>query len=162
MWGPKEATEVIALGISTAQIYFVSLGEEIDAGEARARIADHFALVWGTHIERSRRAKHLRKRTPEELVEEMFARNYGFCEVPKCSRAARHRHHLEYRSQGGGDEETNVAYLCPVHHLRGVHDGYLKVKGVGGEELIWKFGPTGEEPIEVWRSDEVGRAVRVT
>lgn len=35
-------------------------------------------------------------------------------------------HHLRYRSQGGNDEEANLALLCRECH-RDVHEGRLKL-----------------------------------
>lgn len=48
-----------------------------------------------------------------------------------------------FRSRGGPDETWNRIGLCAAHHLRGIHRGWLKVKGRAGERLVWTFG-TGE------------------
>lgn len=33
-----------------------------------------------------------------------------------CGQPATHQHHIEYRSQGGSNEEHNLIVLCPRHH----------------------------------------------
>ena len=91
----------------------------------------------------------------------MATRKGGLCAVPGCSRAAVHVHHLVFRSRGGGDEVWNGVALCAVHHLHGVHLGYLEVTGRAGERLFWRFA-TGEAfPTEEWEThgeDDVRRA----
>jgi hypothetical protein len=56
-----------------------------------------------------------------------------------------HAHHIAFRSQGGGDEPENQVGLCPFHHLRCVHGGYLRVFGRAPDALVWFRGG------KVWR-----------
>ncbi len=69
-----------------------------------------------------------------------IARDAGFCQVPGCSRAAVHAHHVIYRSRGGIDEESNMVSLCAAHHLHGVHRGWVRVRGQAPERLTWELG----------------------
>jgi hypothetical protein len=66
-----------------------------------------------------------------------------------------------FRSRGGRDDVWNGVALCAVHHLHGVHLGYLEVAGRAGERLYWRFA-TGEAfPTEEWETygeDDVRRA----
>ena len=68
--------------------------------------------------------------------EAVFARHGGLCAVPGCSQAAQHEHHIEFRSQGGTDEVTNLIALCASHHLRCVHTGRLIVRGREGQYRV--------------------------
>ncbi|MBM3462814.1 MAG: HNH endonuclease, partial [Armatimonadetes bacterium] len=63
------------------------------------------------------------------------------CANPTCSRRDNlHGHHVKFRSHGGGDEETNIAYLCRSCHLRGVHEGWITVSGIAPDGLVWVLG----------------------
>jgi hypothetical protein len=70
----------------------------------------------------------------------IFARGRHRCQVPGCRRPAVHSHHIEFRSHGGSDDPNNQIGLCAVHHLRGIHDGLLRVTGKAPDELVWEFG----------------------
>jgi hypothetical protein len=137
LWGPRDASETVALAISAAQAHFEARGEAISAGEALARMADHFLEVWAPFVvdgfgqmPRSRR--------------EVLSRHRGLCAVPGCSRAAEHEHHVQFRSRGGGEEPGNRIAVCDAHHLRGIHAGRLDVSGEGGVRLFWRIGPRRE------------------
>jgi hypothetical protein len=155
VWGPKDAAETVALAIASAQRLHEAHGERIDAGEALARIADHFVEVWSEHEKGVAMDLHpdTRRRT--------LLRQGGLCAVPGCSRAAEHVHHVVYRSQGGPDDPWNLIGICSPHHLHGVHRGYLTVKGRAGELLVWRLGPRDVVPLEEWVTrgdDDVRRA----
>jgi 5-methylcytosine-specific restriction endonuclease McrA len=74
------------------------------------------------------------------LQKEILDRDRGLCQVPGCSRAAVHAHHIVYRSRGGADEAANLVSLCAAHHLRGVHRGYVGVHGQAPGALRWRLG----------------------
>lgn len=62
------------------------------------------------------------------------------CAVPGCrNRRGLHVHHIVFRSHGGTDDDHNLVVLCPCHHLRGVHEGRLRVHGLG-TDLLWELG----------------------
>jgi hypothetical protein len=67
-------------------------------------------------------------------------RDGGWCQVPGCSHLATHAHHIEFLSRGGSDEESNQLGVCPFHHLRCIHGGYLRVVGRAPDELAWFRG----------------------
>jgi 5-methylcytosine-specific restriction endonuclease McrA len=46
------------------------------------------------------------------------------------SRGPLHPHHLKYKSQGGGDELSNLITLCFICH-RAHHDGLLTIDVIG-------------------------------
>jgi hypothetical protein len=105
-------------------------GRLLDDGRCLVRVARHFLDTWRSHVKRAR--------TPSQKVRE---RDLGRCCAPGCSRRAVHAHHIRPRSQGGGDEPENLVALCACHHLRGVHGGYIRVRGRAPDGLVWEVGP---------------------
>ena len=73
------------------------------------------------------------------LQKRILERDGFCCKFPGCSRAAAHVHHILLRSQGGTDDEWNLVSLCAVHHLRGVHGGYIRISGRAPDELVWEL-----------------------
>jgi hypothetical protein len=99
-------------------------------GKCLVRVALHFIETWKASVKDPR--------TPSQRVR---ARDRGRCQVPGCSRrAALHAHHIVPRARGGSDSPANLVALCPRHHLRGVHGGYLRVRGAAPEGLVWEVG----------------------
>ena len=114
---------MIAAAIAGMQEYWAARGEVISAGEALARLADHFRETWeGT----------LKRKWGSKAREEVMMRNHGICAWPGCSRAADDDHHIVFRSQGGSDKTSNRSGLCKTHHLQGVHRGFLELTGRAG------------------------------
>ena len=76
--------------------------------------------------------------------EAILERDDWRCAVPGCSaRRSLQRHHIHFRSLGGGDEPENQITLCAFHHLIGVHQGLIAIKGRarrGGEDLDYSLG----------------------
>jgi hypothetical protein len=101
----------------------------ISLGMCLVEMAEHFVVVWKAHV-KDRMTK--RKR--------IFARDRHRCQVPGCSRPAVQQHHLEFRSHGGSDDESNQLSLCAAHHLFGIHDQRMSVTGKAPDELVWRFG----------------------
>src|SRR6266850_164872 len=91
--------------------------------------AGHFIEVWKPMLEER-----------NTVQKQVLARDRGLCQVPWCSRAAAHVHHIEFRSAGGSDDPSNLVSLCAVHHLRGVHMGRLRVSGTAPDRLRWEVG----------------------
>jgi hypothetical protein len=79
-----------------------------------------------------------------------MTRDGGRCQVPGCSRAAAHAHHVLFRSLGGNDEATNLVGLCAAHHLHGVHLGWVRVHGKAPEGLTWQLGVRAGVPLETF------------
>ena len=94
-------------------------------------------VVMCQHFIDTYEAETKRPNTPASRAME---RDRGLCTCPGCSKSADHVHHIVYRSHGGGDEEENLTSLCQAHHLRGVHDGYVRVQGAAPDALQWQLG----------------------
>ncbi|HEX9052818.1 MAG TPA: HNH endonuclease signature motif containing protein, partial [Anaeromyxobacter sp.] len=111
------------------------------SGECLAVAADHFVATWEPLVPR--------RRTRSQKV---LDRDGGRCQVPGCSRAAAHAHHVRFRSAGGGDEDGNLVSLCPAHHLHGVHTGWIEVRGEAPGRLVWRMAapPIETESVEAW------------
>ena len=90
-------------------------------------IAEHFIATWEVKTRKTR-------------AKRVIERGGGWCTVPGCSRPAVHSHHIQYRSHGGGDEEENQTGICLAHHLHGIHEGYVRVRGRAPDELEWELG----------------------
>jgi hypothetical protein len=104
--------------------------------ECLLRVATHFIEAW-RDLPRARS-------TPQRRA---LRRDGHRCQVPGCSRAAVHAHHVRYRSRGGGDEAANLVSLCAAHHLHGVHRGFVRVRGVAPDGLAWELGErAGADP----------------
>ena len=120
-------------------------GTWLGLGECLVRIAEHFILTWKS-LPRERSTPHRK----------VLARDGGFCQVPGCSRPARHAHHVVYRSRGGDDETGNLVSLCAAHHLHGVHAGYIRARGQAPDGLSWELGlrPEGDPLVNVFSGPE--------
>ena len=71
----------------------------------------------------------------------IFERDQWHCRAPGCSSRRRlEAHHIVFRSQNGSDDPENLVTLCHAHHRRGIHEGYLRVKGTAPGELRWRLG----------------------
>jgi hypothetical protein len=155
LWAPKDVAGTVREAIASARAWSKGVrGIEIGDSEALAVIADHFVEVAEAH-----------RRPGGDRIDpkrrEVLMRKAGLCAVPGCSRAACHLHHIVYRSRGGSDDPRNLVGLCRVHHLHGIHLGYLEVTGAAGERLHWKLGTGEAVPLEEWITlgdDDVRRA----
>lgn len=119
-------------------------GRLLDDGRCLVRVARHFLETW--------RPQEKRARTVSQKVRE---RDLGRCQAPGCSRRAVHAHHVLPRSRGGGDEPENLVALCACHHLRGIHGGYIRVRGRAPGGLTWEVGPV-HAPVNLRRVCGVG------
>jgi hypothetical protein len=72
----------------------------------------------------------------------VHARDGYRCTSPVCCKRTVQPHHLKKRSQGGGDEDENVAALCCDCHLDGVHAGRLTVEPPASR-MLWSIGRDG-------------------
>ncbi len=103
-------------------------GAMLPDGKCLLALARHFTATWKEPVPR--------RRTRSQRIRE---RDLGCCQVPACSRAATHAHHIIPRSQGGSDDPSNLVALCTCHHFRGIHAGRLKVRGLAPHGLGWKL-----------------------
>jgi hypothetical protein len=85
----------------------------------------------------------------------VFERDGWRCAVPGCSsRQSLHDHHVQFRSQGGGNARDNRITVCAAHHLHGIHEGIVRVNGLAPHELLWELGcAPGKEPLMRLRGD---------
>jgi hypothetical protein len=94
----------------------------------------------------------------------IFERDAWRCRVPGCSsRRNLQVHHVVFRSQGGGDEDANLAVLCAAHHLQGIHRGRVRCHALPGGLLAWEFAPDlQEEPLARFVEDVEWSAARAS
>jgi hypothetical protein len=60
-----------------------------------------------------------RRKIPESILRQVYVRDRGQCQEPKCNeRKWLEVHHLKPWSQGGGHELPNLLTLCFFHHRR--------------------------------------------
>ncbi len=124
-------------------------GRWMSPGECLGVMCTHFVEAW----------EGIRQRRMT-LQRRVLERDGGLCQVPGCSRAAVHAHHVQWRSRGGGDEAENLVSLCAGHHLHGIHRGYIRVTGRAPDALVWELGEEAVRRGEAVRRDEAGgRAV---
>jgi hypothetical protein len=129
LWGPADAMLTVSLAIRSVQAWVRAATErQICAGDALALMADHFIDVWSGWV------KQQKKWWPKSR-KEVFERTRGICAWPTCARAAEHDHHIVPRSAGGSDEVWNRVGLCRLHHMVGIHLGFLVLTGRAGERL---------------------------
>ena len=69
-------------------------------------------------------------------------RRHGYrCLAPGCTaRAHLQVHHIQFRSQGGSDNESNRILLCWRHHQEGVHGGLARCTGRAPLDVLWQLG----------------------
>jgi hypothetical protein len=106
----------------------------------------------------ARRAWSALEKPHSRREEAILERDDWRCAVPGCSaRRSLQRHHIQFRSLGGGDEAENQVTLCAFHHLIGVHQGLIAIKGRarrGGEDLDFSLGlRPGRRPLAFYRGD---------
>ncbi|MEN6526988.1 MAG: HNH endonuclease, partial [Candidatus Polarisedimenticolia bacterium] len=85
-------------------------------------------------------AKAGRRRRREPVLD----RDGWRCTAPGCTaRANLEKHHVQYRSQGGADDPSNLTTLCRFHHQAGEHGALLKVRGRAPDRLRFGLGRDG-------------------
>jgi len=104
----------------------------LDDGRCLVVLARHFVDTWKAHVPP--------RRTTSQKIRE---RDGCRCQVPGCSRRAVHTHHIIPRSQGGTDDPENLVALCAFHHLVGIHEGYIRVRGRAPDGLAWELVRVG-------------------
>jgi len=110
-------------------------GRSISPGECLGMIADHCIEVWEKASPRKNTAANSVRKRDHEL-----------CQVPGCSRAGEHEHHVVFRSAGGGNGKTNKILLCSTHHLQCIHNGWVRVTGEAPDKLRWQLGVRSGRP----------------
>jgi hypothetical protein len=94
---------------------------------------------------------------PGKRPDPVIVRDGYRCVVPGCmSRRNLHDHHIEFRSHQGSDEAANRITLCAFHHLRGVHAGLVRVRGVAPHGLVFELGVRPDRPpLARYRSGDI-------
>jgi len=126
VWMPVSVAEIVKAAFRAAR---AAARRWLGAGECLVTLAEHFVDTWRKQL---KQANTLQRR--------IRARDRHFCQVPGCSRAAVHAHHIKPRSQGGSDDPENLISLCAAHHLYGIHGGRMRVTGTAPDKLVWEFG----------------------
>ncbi|HYV67769.1 MAG TPA: HNH endonuclease signature motif containing protein, partial [Myxococcales bacterium] len=129
VWVPRRLVGLFPLAFAAVR---KAEGRALSSGECFARIAEHFIDVWKPTIT-----------LPDGVRRAVLERDNWLCQVPWCSRAADHVHHILFRSAGGTDDPWNLVSLCAAHHLYGVHKGYLRVSGKAPDQLRWEIRTPG-------------------
>ncbi|MFL5309142.1 MAG: HNH endonuclease [Myxococcales bacterium] len=124
VWLPRRVGGLLALAFAAAR---KEAGRWLSPGECLVMMAAHFIEVWKPVLAQR-----------STLQRRILARDRWLCQVPGCSRAAAHAHHIEYRSHGGSDDPSNLVSLCAAHHLHGVHIGAIRVSGKAPDRLRWE------------------------
>ena len=117
-------------------------------GEAFHAMLDHALQSWQVED------RWLRSRSKRQNA--IFERDGWRCTVPGCtSRRNLHLHHIEFRSAGGSDAAENQTTLCAFHHLRGVHEGRVRISGRAPHDLWFELGTReGKPPLARYRSGD--------
>jgi phosphatidylserine/phosphatidylglycerophosphate/cardiolipin synthase-like enzyme len=123
---PVSVAEVVKAAFRAAR---AAAKRWLSAGECLVTLAEHFVEVWRAQLKQA-----------NTLARRILARDRHFCQVPGCSRAAVHSHHIKLRSQGGSNDPSNQISLCAAHHLHGIHGGRMRVTGAAPDKLAWEFG----------------------
>jgi hypothetical protein len=126
VWVPVHEAALVSAAFQAIRM---AAGRPLTSGECIGLIAAHFVEVW--------KRVGARRMT---LQQRILRRDRWLCQVPGCSKAAAHVHHIIPRSAGGTDDEKNLISLCAAHHLHGVHMGWVRVWRVGEDRLRWQLG----------------------
>jgi hypothetical protein len=126
-WLPPSVAGLLLLTIAAVR---KADGRRLSPGECYAKACAHFIEVW----------KPVLRAGKKTLSRRVLKRDRGRCQVPVCSKAAAHSHHMQHRSAGGADEEANLIGLCAPHHLRGVHMGRVRLRRESPGRLRWELG----------------------
>lgn len=140
-----DAAEVSAWIARSQNLTCVELGRALQADEeAKMCARGEFACVLPIRVRSLlRQAFEVWKpllASRSTLQKQILARDGWVCQVPGCSRAAVHVHHIKYRSAGGTDDPENLISICAAHRLRGIHTGRIRVHGTAPHKLIWELG----------------------
>jgi hypothetical protein len=78
----------------------------------------------------------------------IYVRDRHRCTSPVCTRQDVTPHHLQFRSQGGSDDDANVAAVCAWCHLLGIHGGRIRAVG-SAHRIRWELGRPSEPCLVV-------------
>jgi 5-methylcytosine-specific restriction endonuclease McrA len=158
--GPAEVVSMVREVISLVREAAAGEGEEIDAGEAKARLGDGFEERWRDLV----RKDAWRSKWEQDAMR----RHGGLCAVPGCSRVAKQLHHIVFRENNGQKTPINLVAVCWAHHKLCIHKGLMTVYGHAGKRLTWIFwsrnpetgGLKPDEAYDTFGADNVVRKMR--
>ncbi len=104
VWMPVSVAEVVKASFRAAR---AAAKRWLSAGDCLVTLAEHFVDTWRALLEQA-----------NTLQRRIRVRDRHFCQVPGCSRAAVHAHHIKPRSQGGSDDPENLISLCALCRAR--------------------------------------------
>ncbi len=144
VWVPSELEWYVEMGVRVARLH---LGESAPLSDCFELFLKAFLLEWEPIAG---------KMAKSHKVEE---RDEWRCQVPGCSNCSNLQvHHVEFRSHGGALEPWNEVTLCRAHHLKALHEGYIRVRGKAPEGLVWVLGVTPDR--KAYQVFEGARRVR--
>ncbi len=118
-------------------------GHRASEADAFEEMIDHALVSWQVD-DRWLRSSLRRSRGRKYLV---FERDGWRCTVPGCtSQRNLQSHHIQFRSAGGSDALENQTTLCAFHHLRGVHAGFVRIRGQAPQGLTFELGTRAGKP----------------
>jgi len=147
-WAPHE---VASLWHEALALCRTGAGAPLTDAECVDAILDAFFATWSVRADAAWRRRY-----------GIFERDGWRCRVPGCtSRRNLHVHHVTFRSHGGSDDDANLAVLCAVHHLQGIHRGRLRCHALPDGLLAWEFAPDPETgPLVAYVEDVLWAAAR--
>jgi 5-methylcytosine-specific restriction endonuclease McrA len=177
MWGPEQAMESIRESIASARAALARDGagegpgtatgagagtaapggevmpEAIPEGRALALTGAYFLEVWTSEARRRRR--------PRARIS-VLARKDGLCQIPGCTNAVMHLHHIIFRSDGGGDAVSNLSGVCYWHHVQ-IHARLIRVWGRAGRRVVIEFLSAADRRtvLERWVTEGEDRTRRL-
>jgi hypothetical protein len=125
---PAGAADVLAWAFRTVRAH---RGALLDDARCLVVLAQHFVETWQDDPRVNRSLSRSQK---------IRARDLGCCQAPGCSRRGAHAHHVVFEGRGGGHAEMNLISLCAFHHLVGIHEGFMTVRGLAPDRLVWTAG----------------------
>jgi hypothetical protein len=106
-------------------------------------LCENFCRIWLPALRRERLTEA--GALPEYFG--VYRRDAFRCSSPVCTRRDVTPHHLQFRSQGGGDEDENLATLCVWCHLHGIHEGRIAAEPPASR-IRWRIGRSGTLWVE--------------
>jgi hypothetical protein len=129
-WSPIDAEIAFAGPATVVAMLEAAIGVYRKSWEPRwrgvERLLEHVAAEWTAQ-----------PRHPDPI----FARDGWRCAVPACeARGNLHDHHIQFRSHGGDNARANRVSVCAWHHLRGIHSGRVRARGMAPAGIYWELG----------------------
>jgi hypothetical protein len=135
-------------------------GREVDVEPAAIERAQCDAELLGSlDVDEPER---LRTTVTPRVRRQVFARDHHRCTVPGC-RSSRNLdlHHIEFQSNGGGHEMSNLTILCSAHH-QSLHEGLLTIQGTAPHALEFAWNSMFAGPLDQSDATPSTRTTRAT